>query len=115
MITDAEEGLILTDVNTLADGEPRNNFLERAVTWNEENLLKGASHITLAGYYAYAADIGIVVVNLDNPLKPTLASVIPLKDVRSTRVAVPLPVRDRRRGHARGRCHAPGQAEGGQE
>jgi hypothetical protein len=85
VITDAKEGLILTNVNTLADGEPRNNFLERAVTWNEDNLLKGASHITLAGYYAYiAADIGIVVVNLDNPLEPTVASIIPLKDVRST-------------------------------
>ena len=24
-ITDAEEGLILTDINTLADGDPRNN------------------------------------------------------------------------------------------
>jgi len=85
VITDAEEGLILTDVNTLADGEPRNNFLKRAVTWNEENILRGASHITLAGYYAYVtADIGIVVVNLDNPLKPSVASIIPLKGVRST-------------------------------
>ena len=27
-ITDAEEGLILTNVNTLADQEPRNNFLD---------------------------------------------------------------------------------------
>ena len=35
-ITDAEEGLILTNVNTLADGEPRNNFLKRALTWNPE-------------------------------------------------------------------------------
>ena len=34
-ITDAVEGLILTNVTTLADGEPRNNFLTRAVTWNE--------------------------------------------------------------------------------
>ena len=85
VITDAEEGLILTNVNTLADGEPRNNFLERAVTWNEENLLQGARHITLAGYYAYvAADIGIVVVNLDKPLQPKVAAVIPLKGARST-------------------------------
>ena len=35
VITDAEEGLILVDVNTLQDGEPRNNFLKRALTWNE--------------------------------------------------------------------------------
>ena len=29
-VTDSEEGLILVDVDTLADGEPRNNFLKRA-------------------------------------------------------------------------------------
>ena len=40
-ITDAEEGLILTNVNTLADQEPRNNFLSRALTWNEGGVLKG--------------------------------------------------------------------------
>ena len=32
VITDAEEGLILVNVNTLADGEFRNNKLRRAVT-----------------------------------------------------------------------------------
>ena len=30
VVTDAEEGLILVDVNTLADGDPRNNHLKRA-------------------------------------------------------------------------------------
>ena len=34
VVTDAVEGLILVDVDTLADGEARNNFLKRAVTWN---------------------------------------------------------------------------------
>ena len=28
-VVDAEEGLVLVDVDTLADGEPRNNFLRR--------------------------------------------------------------------------------------
>jgi LVIVD repeat len=84
-ITDTKEGLILTDVNTLSDGEPRNNFLKRAMTWNKKGILNGARHITIAGYYAYiAADAGIVVVNLNNPLKPELASVIPIKNSRST-------------------------------
>ena len=46
LVTDAEEGLILVDVNTLADGEPRNNFLKRAATWNEGGVLKGARHLT---------------------------------------------------------------------
>ena len=35
VVTDAVEGLYLVNVDTLADGEPRNNFLRRAVTWNE--------------------------------------------------------------------------------
>ncbi|HEX8262769.1 MAG TPA: multiheme c-type cytochrome, partial [Allosphingosinicella sp.] len=46
IITDSEEGLILVDVETFADGEPRNNFIKRAVTWNEGGVLNGARHIT---------------------------------------------------------------------
>ena len=49
VVTDTEEGLILVNVDTLADGEFRNNFLKRAVTWNPDGVLKGARHITLAG------------------------------------------------------------------
>ena len=87
VIVDAEEGLILTDVNTLADGEPRNNFLTRALTWNPDGVLDNARHITLAGYMAYVpTDKGIVVLNLDKPLKPVVAAVIPLKTARATAV-----------------------------
>ena len=86
-ITDSEEGLILTDVKTLADGEPRNNFLERALTWNERGILDGARHITVAGHYLYvAADAGIVVLNVDRPLQPKLLSVIPFEDARASAV-----------------------------
>jgi hypothetical protein len=86
-ITDAEEGLIVTDVNTLADGEPRNNFLTRALTWNENGILKGARHITMAGYYTYiVADAGLVVLNLDDPLKPKLEVVVPLNNGTSTAI-----------------------------
>ncbi len=85
LITDAEEGLILVDVNSLQDGEPRNNFLRRALTWNGGGALKGARHVTVGGYYAYiATDAGIVVVNLDNPLKPKLAAVVPIEGARAT-------------------------------
>jgi hypothetical protein len=35
-ISDSQEGLILVNVDTLADGEARNNFLKRALTWNPE-------------------------------------------------------------------------------
>ncbi len=86
-ITDAQEGLILTDINTMADGEPRNNFLERTLTWNEGGILKGARHITIAGHYLYiAADAGIVVLNVDRPLRPKLVSVLPFADARASAI-----------------------------
>ncbi|MCP5419974.1 MAG: hypothetical protein H6970_07490 [Gammaproteobacteria bacterium] len=85
LITDAEEGLILTDINTLADGEPRNNFLERALTWNENGVLNGARHITIGGHYVYiAADAGLVILNMDQPLQPKVAAVVKLDDVRAS-------------------------------
>jgi hypothetical protein len=85
VITDSEEGLILVDVNTLADGDPRNNSLKRAVTWNPGGVLKGARHVTLGGHYAYiAAEAGLVVVDLDNPLKPRLVTTLALPDVRAS-------------------------------
>jgi hypothetical protein len=87
VITDSEEGLILVDVNTLADGEPRNNFLRRAVTWNPDKVLAGARHVTLAGDYAYiTATIGLVVVDLSDPLKPQLRAVRELQDARASAV-----------------------------
>jgi len=86
-ITDAEEGLILVDVNTLSDGEPRNNFLSRQLTWNDGGVLKGARHITIAGYYFYiVADAGVVVLNMNEPLKPKVAAVLPFRDARATAV-----------------------------
>jgi len=91
-ITDAVEGLIAVNVNTLADGDPRNNNLKREWTWNEKGVLKGARHITLAGDYAYiTADAGLVVVRLADPanqqmLAPKLAAVVPLRDARASAV-----------------------------
>ncbi len=84
-VVDAEEGLIVVNVDTLADGEPRNNFLKRAATWNDGNVLKGARHIILGGYYAYVAtDSGLVVLNLNDPLKPVVAARLPLDDMRAS-------------------------------
>jgi len=84
-VTDSVEGLILVNVETMADGEFRNNFLKRAVTWNEGGVLKGARHIVLAGSVAYiTADAGLVVVNLADPLHPRLAAVRPLRDARAS-------------------------------
>jgi hypothetical protein len=87
VVTDSQEGLYLVDVDTLADGDPRNNHLRRAVTWNENNVLDGARHVTLAGHYAYiAARAGLVVVDLDDPLHPRHVATIPLTDARASAV-----------------------------
>ncbi len=86
-VTDSVEGLILVNVNTLADGEFRNNFLKRAVTWNPDGVLDGARHIILAGEIAYiTAKRGLVVVDLSDPLHPKLAAVRPLKDARASAI-----------------------------
>ena len=78
-ITDAEEGLILTNVDTLQDGEPRNNFLTRALTWNEDGILNGARHLTIAGTHFYiACDKGIVELDMDDPLHPKVMTIIPI-------------------------------------
>jgi hypothetical protein len=85
VVSDGNEGLILVDVNTLQDGEPRNNFLRRALTFDGGGLLKGARHVTMGGYYAYvAADVGIVVVSFATPLQPKIAKVVPLTGARAS-------------------------------
>ncbi|RQW45443.1 multiheme c-type cytochrome [Novosphingobium sp. LASN5T] len=104
-VTDAVEGLIAVNVDTLADGEFRNNFFRRALTFNPDGVLTGARHITLAGDYAYiVTDKALVTVHLPKPwspgkpceaseekggetcLDPRVTSVVPLKDPRSTAV-----------------------------
>ncbi len=87
VVTDAVEGLILVNIDTLADGEFRNNFLKRSATWNPDNVLKGARHVTLAGHFAYVTtDAGLAVIDLDDPLKPKLAAQVPLDDARATAI-----------------------------
>jgi len=87
VITDAEEGLILVNVNPLTDGDPANNYLKRALTWNPGGVLNGARHVTLAGHFAYiAAKSGLVVVDLNDPLKPAVAATLDLPDVRASAV-----------------------------
>jgi hypothetical protein len=83
-ITDAKEGLIVVDVDTLGDGEPRNNFLKRALTWNENGVLDGARHLVVGGNYLYiAARRGVVILDASDPLKPKVLSVVPLIDARA--------------------------------
>ncbi|HWC77606.1 MAG TPA: hypothetical protein VG778_09090, partial [Blastocatellia bacterium] len=47
-VADKFEGLVLVGAATLLDGDPRNNFLKRALTWNPNGVLNGANNITIA-------------------------------------------------------------------
>jgi hypothetical protein len=93
VITDAVEGLVLVNVNTLADGEFRNNNLDRlefsdgSDAWNPNGVLDGARHIQLAGEIAYiTAARGLVVVDLSDPAAPRLAAVRELSDARASAI-----------------------------
>ncbi len=84
-VTDSTEGLILVDVTTFSDGDISNNFLERALTWNPENILAGARHITIGGHYLYViADKGLIIIDVDEPLTPAVAAIVPLDDGRAS-------------------------------
>ncbi len=84
---DKEEGLVIIGdhnlksknpgVSTLLDGNPANNFMKRALTFNPGGALTGARRITIAGTYAYIlTDKALVVVDLDNPLAPRVTATI---------------------------------------
>jgi hypothetical protein len=85
-VADREEGLVvignrdaksrnLAGVGTLLDGNPENNFLERAATFNPGGVLTGARRITIAGTYAYIlTEKALVVVNLEDPLHPRVTA-----------------------------------------
>ncbi|MFN0111179.1 MAG: hypothetical protein ACKVZH_20140, partial [Blastocatellia bacterium] len=81
-VSDKHEGLVVvgdkkTGVATLLDGNPSNNFLKRALAFNPNGALNGASSITIAGVYAYiTCDKGLAIVNLNNPLEPKLVAEI---------------------------------------
>ena len=86
-ITDSDEGLIATDISTLHDREPRNNFLTRALTWNEGGVLAGAHHLAIAGNTFYiTANAGLVVLDMSDPLKPKYMATVPLRDARAVQV-----------------------------
>jgi hypothetical protein len=47
-------------------------------------VLDGARHLTIGGQYVYIiADRGLVILDLNDPLKPQLESVLPLEDGRA--------------------------------
>ncbi|MEQ9617353.1 MAG: hypothetical protein RLN60_04885 [Phycisphaerales bacterium] len=82
-IGDRDEGLILTFAGTLLDGDPRNNFMERAVladgstAFNPDGVLTGLTYLTVAGHFLYAtSDAGLVVIDIDTPTDPKVVNVI---------------------------------------
>ena len=65
---------------TLLDGDPKNNFLKRALAFNPDGALTGARRIAFVGTFAYVlCDRGLVVVDLDNPLAPKITAQIGLR------------------------------------
>ncbi len=77
-VTDSVEGLIVTDINTFSDGDPENNFIKRAVTYNPNGALTGAQNITVAGNYAYisSSKTGLNVVDISKPTAPRLIATL---------------------------------------
>jgi hypothetical protein len=79
-VADREEGLVMINAATLLDGDPRNNFIKRDIAFNPENVLRGASHIAIAGTLLYiSCDKGLVIVDVDDPFKPKVVTTIQLK------------------------------------
>ena len=87
-VTDRDEGLVvignkdpksrnIVGVGTLLDGNPSNNFLERAATFNPGGILTGARRITIAGTFAYIlTGKHLVVVSLDDPFNPKVTATL---------------------------------------
>ena len=76
-VTDREEGLITVPVGTLLDGNPLNNYVDRETTFNPGGILCGARAIAIVGTYAYiGCDAGLVVVDLGDPKKPRVTSIV---------------------------------------
>ena len=91
-VTDLYEGLVVIGdpnlkgkspgVLTLLDGNPGNNFLKKALSFNPNGILDGARRITIAGHYAYIlCKRGLVVVDIANPLEPKVTAEIGAPDL----------------------------------
>jgi hypothetical protein len=73
-VSDREEGLVGSNVATLVDGNPDNNFLKRDVTFNPNGVLTGASFVTAAGHRLYlTTPRGLFVIDCTDPMNPRLA------------------------------------------
>ena len=76
-VSDREEGLVVIDVTTLTDGNPENNFVKRAATFNPGGALTGAENLTVAGNWIYVLARGrLVVIDAAAPLSPRIAATL---------------------------------------
>ena len=83
-VADKYEGLILVNAATLLDGDPLNNYLKRALTFNPGGALNDANNITIAGNYAYVTTAqALVIVSINDPLHPRIVNRISLKHPRA--------------------------------
>ena len=87
-VADKYEGLILVNAATLLDGDPLNNYLERALdpaqfpngAFNPDGILSGANNIAIAGNFAYlTTERGLAIIDLSEPLSPKFVREIPLR------------------------------------
>ena len=89
-VADRSEGLVIVGpLDTLLDGNSRNNFVERAASFNPGGALTGASYMTLAGTIGYVTTPrGIAVLDLDDPVRPKLLYEVgaPLREPRAIAV-----------------------------
>jgi hypothetical protein len=86
-VADRDEGLILVNAATLLDGEPRNNFLERALTFNPDGVLSNANNIMIAGNFAYVTtNEALVIVSIETPLSPKVVQKIPLNSPKAVAI-----------------------------
>jgi hypothetical protein len=96
-VTDKYEGLVVIGnplsenrnrpgVATLLDGDPDNNFLKRAVTFNPGGRLAGAKSMAIYGTHAFVCtSSGLALIDLDNPLEPKLIETPGLASLKNPR------------------------------
>lgn len=82
-VGDSEEGLILTNAATLLDGDPDNNFMDRAkladgtTAFNPDGRLTGLTALVVVGTHVYATSpAGLTVIDIDEPLNPKVAATV---------------------------------------
>jgi hypothetical protein len=76
-VLDRQEGLIVVDVDTFVDGNPDNNFLQRAATFNKDGALTGAHGGMVVGHYLYVlVPDGLAIVDIETPKAPRLVRTV---------------------------------------